>query len=344
MKILKIDNKNNELVVVPETLDDLWHMEKIIGAGDLISGKTDRKIKPKKEGEKVIRQTLFVEIKAEEISFHEHSGVLRVNGIITGGKPEEFIELKSHQSLDIEPGRKIGIKKEALKGWQIDRLKKAEKESATSGLLVVLMDDEQAELAFVDQFSIRKKAKILSGKQGKQFDEAKGKYFEEVFGKIVSLEAKKILLAGPGFTRENFQKFIDDKKDKSFPKVISISTNDVGETGFRELLKSGKLDSLEKELQLTQEAKLIEEFMKNISKGLAEYGLEKINDALHKGAVEKLLISEKFLLKSRDETENLMDLAEKTRTETHIISAKNPNEEQISGFGGVVALLRYKLE
>ena len=137
---------------------------------------------------------------------------------------------------------------------------------------------------------------------------------------------------------------IEDKKEKGFPKVMSISTNDVGETGFRELLKSGKLDALENELQLSQESKLIEEFMEKVSKGLVEYGEEKIKSALDMGAVDKLIVSEKFLLENRDKTEKLMDLAEKVRAETHIISSKNPNEEQVSGFGGVVAILRYKLE
>ena len=87
MKVIKIDRKNNELVVVPENIDDLWHLEKIISKGDLVSGKTDRKIKPKTEGEKAMRITLFVDILSEEVSFHEHSGVLKVNGIIMGGKP-----------------------------------------------------------------------------------------------------------------------------------------------------------------------------------------------------------------------------------------------------------------
>ena len=125
---------------------------------------------------------------------------------------------------------------------------------------------------------------------------------------------------------------------------MSISSFAVGETGFREILKSGKLDALEKELQLSQESKLIEEFMEKVSKGLAEYGEEKIKDALNLGAVDKLIVSESFLLENRDKTEELMDLAEGVRAETHIISSKNPNEEQISGFGGIVAILRYKLE
>ncbi len=343
MKILKIDQKNKSLFVVPESIDDLWHLEKIISKNDLVSGKSDRKIKPKTEGEKAERIIIFVEIQVEEVSFHEHSGVLKINGIIVSGNPKELIELKSHQSLDVEPGIKILIKKPVIQKWQVDRLKKAEKESATSGLLIILMDDEQADLAFVNNFSMKKKARVFSGKQGKQFSEQKENYFDEIFNKIVSLNPSKILVAGPGFTRENFQKYVELKKIKGFPKMLSVSTNSVGETGINELLKGGKLDSLEKELQLSKEGQLIEEFMQSVSKDYAEYGLVTVTDALNLGAVSKLILSETFLMQNREKAEELLNLAEKVRAETHIISSKNPAEQQITGFGGVVAILRYKI-
>ena len=52
MKIIKIDKKTNEIIVVPENLNDLWHLEKIIDNGDLVKGKTDRKIKPRRKEKK----------------------------------------------------------------------------------------------------------------------------------------------------------------------------------------------------------------------------------------------------------------------------------------------------
>ena len=44
MKILKIDKQLNQLLVIPENLDDLWHLEKVIEKNDIVAGKTDRKI------------------------------------------------------------------------------------------------------------------------------------------------------------------------------------------------------------------------------------------------------------------------------------------------------------
>jgi protein pelota len=347
MKILKIDKKENEVICVPETLDDLWHLEKILEKGDIIYGATDRKIKPKKEGEKAERIKLFVELEVEDAHFQEYSENLRINGIILSGKPEEYIELKSHQSIELTFGEKIKIRKKTLKQWQIDRLKKAEKTSASIGLLVVLLDDEQAELAFVNEYTISKKAIIKETKKGKRYEQEKNQknnYFEGILEKIKILTPKKILLAGPGFTKENLKKFIEDKKTKGFPQILVEITNSIGDTGFNELLKAGKLEKAEKELQLTKESQTIEDFLGKLAKGKAEYGVENVKKTIENGSAEKIIISETHLMQKREETEKILDLAEQMGCEIEIISSRNPQEKQIFSFGGIVATLRYKIE
>ena len=211
MKIIKIDKKENEIQCIPETPEDLWHLEKIISKKDIVFGVVDRKIKPKNEGEKTQRIKLFVELEVEDTHFEEYSNELRVNGIILGGKPEEFIELKSHQNLEIGCGEKIRIKKENLTQWQIDRLKKAQQSSTNDALLCVLLDDEEAELAFINSYNISKKAIIKEKKGGKRYAQEKSTYFDEILEKIITLQPKKIILAGPGFTKDNLKKFIEDK-------------------------------------------------------------------------------------------------------------------------------------
>lgn len=344
MKVLKIDKKENEIQCIPETADDLWHLEKIISKKDIIFGSVDRKIKPKKEGEKAERVKLFVELEVESAHFEEYSNELRVNGIILGGKPEELIELKSHQNLEIGYGEKIRIKKEKIQQWQIDRLKKAENSSATNALLTVLLDDEEAELAFINSYTISKKATIKEKAKGKRYEQEKSTYFEEIFEKINMLKPKKIILAGPGFTKDNLKKFIEDKKIKGFPLILTESTNSISSTGFNELLKEGKIEKVEKELQLFKESKVIEEFLELVAKGKAEYGIEKVNTAIEQGAVEKLIITETYLMQNREQAENLLNNAEKIGSVAEIISSKNPQEKIIHGFGGIVATLRYKLE
>jgi protein pelota len=344
MKILKIDKKLNQLLIIPENLDDLWHLEKIIDKKDIVAGKTDRKIKPSKEGEKTIRQTIFINLEIETIHFQEFSENLKLSGIILDGNPKEFVEVKSHHSIDVKIGDKVKIQKNNLKNWQIERLKKAEKESASAKMLVVLMDDELAELAFINQFSINKKAKITSKKQGKMYAQEKSNYFDEIFEKIQQLEPKKILVAGPGFVKDNFKKFVEEKRIKGLPTIITENLNSVGKTGFNELLSQGKLNSIEKELQLTKETQIIEEFLEKLSKNTAEYGKDAVLKCLNMGQVNKLIIAETFLLEYRDQTEDVMNLADKMKADINIISSKNPQERTIYNMGGIVATLRYKTQ
>ncbi|MFA6268988.1 MAG: mRNA surveillance protein pelota [archaeon] len=344
MKVLKIDRKNQEISCIAESMDDLWHLEKILSKGDIIFGSTDRKIKPSKEGEKAQRINLFIELEVMDSHFQEFGENLRINGIILGGKPEEFIELKSHQSIEIRVGDKIRIQKKELNNWQVDRIKKAEKTSVTRKLLVILLDDEQAEFAFVNNYSLSKKAVVKETKLGKRYVQEKSEYFDEILAKITSLAPEKILLAGPGFVKENLKRFIEDKKIKGLPAVLIENTNSVGETGFNELISQGKLEKIERELTMSKESQTIEEFLAKLSKGKAEYGKETIKKALDAGACEKLILSETYLMQNREEAEELLDRAEKVGCETEIISSRNPQEKQIFSFGGVVCTLRYKLE
>ena len=46
MKILMKDLKFGKLKVMPEILDDLWHLDKIIRVGDKVKSRTYRSYKP----------------------------------------------------------------------------------------------------------------------------------------------------------------------------------------------------------------------------------------------------------------------------------------------------------
>ena len=172
MRILKIDKKNQLLELIPDSLDDLWHLEKVIESGDLVSGKSTRKIKPKHAGEKAERIPVFLKLEAASTEFHRFSGKLRVSGAIIEGKPEELVEIKSHHSLEFEPGKKIRVEKKTLKNWQVQRIEKAKKDSGRESILAILLDDEKAYFYEVKEFGPSEKGKIEAQKEGKRYESA----------------------------------------------------------------------------------------------------------------------------------------------------------------------------
>ncbi|MFH1256151.1 MAG: mRNA surveillance protein pelota [Candidatus Diapherotrites archaeon] len=344
MRILKVDRENNFFEVVPESLDDLWHLEKVLEKGDIVSGKSERKIKPSKEGEKTFRETIFVEISVEKIEFHKFSGMLRLNGVIVGGKPLELIELKAHHALEVFEGHKIKVQKQRLKNYQVERLEKAKNASAREKFLLVVLDDEEAELALLKDFGFEFKGKIFAGKEGKRYkSEKKGNdYFDELLKKVHEIKAEKVLFAGPGFTKQNLQKYLGGKGVKL--KAFFDSTNSIGSTGLNELVKSGAVDKIVKDLQLSKETMLVERLFLEISRnGNAVYGASEVKRAVDFGAVEVLLVSEERLLEEREEIEKLMDSAEKNRAEVHLIGSENEPGKKLKGIGGIAAITRYKI-
>ncbi len=342
MRIIKVDYRANFFEAVPDNLDDLWHLEKIIEPGDIVSGTTERKIKPKEEGMKQSKETIFIELQAEKIEFHESSGDLRIQGIIVFC-PSALVEIKSHHTLEVFPGKQVKVKKEQLKKYQVDRLEKAKIASGRDTTVLVVLDDEEAEIVLLKDFSFEKKARILAGKSGKMFKSAdtRGIFFEKIAAKLNEIAPKKVIFAGPGFTKAHMEKYLQEKKPKYRPFFEQI--NSVGITGINEAIKSGVVEKVVAETQLVKETKLVEKILEELGKqrGLAAIDLKEIKQAIAIGAIEHLLVTDDYLLSNRAETEKILDEAEKLKGEIHILSTKTDSGKKLKGFGGIAAILRF---
>lgn len=348
MRILKIDEKENFLHLVPEIEDDLWHLERIIEKHDLVSGATDRKIKPRSEGEKPQRIKLFVSLDADRVQFHRFLGQLRVSGVIVEGKPADQLEVGAQHALEIQLGKDVKIRKKSLKKYHVERLRKAAAATKKGKVLLVVLDDEQASIAVLKEFELEEKASVRSHRSGKRFkqdEDLQGNYFREILDKIEELNPDKAVIAGPGFTKESLQRFIEEK-GKTKTKFFFGSTNSVGKTGLQELLKGNALNKIVQEMQLLKETQLVEAVLAELGKdsGLVEYGLKEAEKAVLLGAVKQLLVADKFLLENRDKTEELMQKAEKMRAEVHLINAEHDAGKQLANLGGIAAILRYKIK
>lgn len=345
MKILKIDHRENFLDVMPENLDDLWHLQRVIEAGDVVSGKTTRKVKPKDESLPAYRQDIFIELKIEKAEFHRYTGKLRLSGVIVSGKPENEVELGAHHSLDVELNERLKIKKETLKSYHIDRLERAKKASHRETVLLVVFDDEAADFAILKDFGYEHKTRIHAGKSGKMFAAEGGtqKYYSEIVKKAQEISAQKIVFGGPGFAKDNLKKYVADKGVEL--KAYFTGLNSTGETGLNELLKSDILLKISAESEAAKDAALVEQLLLQLGKetGLAVYGIEEVKKAVEFGAVEKLMVAESMLLEKKEKVEPIMEKAEQLKSEIRIISDEGEAGKKLQGFGGIAAILRYRI-
>ncbi|MDD5162813.1 MAG: mRNA surveillance protein pelota [Candidatus ainarchaeum sp.] len=346
MKILSIDRKLNLLKVVPENADDLWHLEKVIEKGDLVSGETDRRIKAKDVEQKSERVKLFVSIEIEKLDFHRFSGQLRAQGVLVECSPAEFEELGSHQTIEIELNKPVSIKKKELKNYQVERLEKAKKASQSENTLLIVLDEESASFGLLKEFELEPRGLVRGSSRGKRFEQEEGsqkKYFSEILQKAKEIKAGTIVFAGPGFEKDALKKWL---QEKGFAGALFASTNSTGITGLRELLKSDVLDKISRQKQIVLEERLLEELLLNMGKntGFAEYGFEQVKKAVELGAAKELLVLDKLLFENREKIISLMDATEKNKGIVHIINAEQEPGKKLEGFGGIAAILKFKLQ
>jgi len=344
MRKIKVDLKENLIELIPESLDDLWFLERIIEKGDLVSGTSERKIKAE-EGRKAEKIIIWVEIEAEKIEFHESFKQLRISGPMKAMKPIEFFEANSFHSIEIGIKNKIRMKKKKIKQFQLDSIEKAVKNTGRNKLLLVVLDDEEAVIAEATEKGIKTKTVIKAGKQGKRFKQEKtkeNKYFEELIKKITEEKSTRVLIAGPGFTKSDFKKFLGNKNIKL--NAVFENTNSVGKTGLNELLKNGTIEKIMKESLLIKENKKMEEIMIEArkEKSLIEYGLKEIKKAAENGAVEELIVSDKKFFEERGEIQELMEKVESFKGKIMLFSSEHEAGEYLNGFGGIIAVLRFK--
>ncbi len=340
MKILFFDKKQGITKVLVETLEDLWHLENILEKGDNISSDTMRTVK---FGDKEEKKPVFITISLEEIEFSKSVNRLRLRGKIISGKPEDFIQLGRYHTLDVQKKDKIKIQKQ-WKSFQIKRLKEAEKEGKKPLIKIIAMDEEKAVTATLRGYGVEYGPEIrnIGSKKSKDYEKQTQDYYSNLL-KYLEKTKEKIVLAGPGFTKENFRDFVE-KKDPELKKRLILENCSYAErSGINELFKKGSIERIIGEQRVEKEQQLIEKFIQELNKeGLVVYGLKEVSPAVNTGAIKTLLVLDE-LLRTNKEIQDIVENAEKLKSELVIFSKEGDPGFKLNGFGGIAAFLRFKI-
>ena len=337
MKVLDSDKKEGMLKLKLENPNDVWELENVLQEKDLIGAKTmRRKMIDRKDGEeKGNKRPVYLTIELDKMKFHEHTGNLRLTGPIVEG-PED-VDMDSYHTIVAEPGKILTIVKEGgWKEWQMRTIRRAYKEPPE--VLVCVLDREEATIAKVSNGKDIITT-VRSGGSGKQYEgEESGKYLGEVVSIIKRREGDfdKIILGGPGFTKDKIYKILDEQGLSE--KTIKTNTSHAGTTGVEEVIKRGVIEKVVKDSRISEESSEVEKLFEELSKDSGEvaYGKESVEKAVEMGAVKKILVSEKEL----KDLKGLVDEAEDKDAEVMIVSERHESGEKLSKIGGVAAFLR----
>ena len=342
MKIIYLNKREKEVVFILQTIEDLWVLKSISEIGDLIKGTSYRRSKITETGDSK-RIPIFVSIKIEKFDYSSTSDTLRYTGTIIESRPEDIAPIGDHHTLEIVMGEKYTLVKQNLYEHEIQLIK--DSETITNKLYLVALDDEKADVYVLSDIGIKEIACIQSGKQGKRYSESfdYSIFFNNIY-EIIKDTTYQLIVAGPGHVKGIFSNFLKNKNNKL--KFLEIQTLNTSRSSIEEIFSKKEVSKLFENSIIFKEQEMLDTFKEYLGKdnGKAIYGLKQIDSILSSGAIDFILISEKLWKTDIDKIQLLIKDAEKIKTKVHIVDETHPISQALSSFGGIIGVLRYKLE
>ncbi|MBI4896650.1 MAG: mRNA surveillance protein pelota [Candidatus Aenigmarchaeota archaeon] len=333
MHIIQTDLKHNLVMIKPETTNDLWLLEKMVTPGCIVSGKTLRAIKIEQgDKETKIKKQIFIKLAAEKIEFNEAGSQLRITGKILESSEGEH----GYHTFEIMPEEVVTIEKE-WKQYELERLKAAKFKHPH--ILLCVLDEAEADVAVLTERLNH--VCTVQGVSGKSLgSESTDDYFDEIVAVLLEHAADRIVIAGPGFAKENMAKHIKAMNKELAAKITTDTVAHTGIPGIQEILRRGTIEKIVKHSALAEQTRLAEEFFTRVAKEeKVVYGVKQVSSAVAAGAVETLLVSSACVR----EHEGLMKTCEQLGGIVKIIDNDHQAGERFLQFGGIAALLRYQI-
>jgi len=227
---MRVTEKGKDYIkIIPETLEDLWFLYNRV-KGNIVEQKSLRAKKIKRDGEiiKGKKKLKEIAIKVEKVRWMDNK--IKVIGKITEGE-----EQGKYHSFYLEFGRECKIKLN-------ENLPEEEKYE----IFICLVDEKKAFLGIYKSGKIKLIKKIFA--KGREME-----YYKEIVN-LLKKEKRDILIAGYGNIKERIAKMINKE-------VFIDSVSNIGEEGFKELVKRGTIKKIMNKLREEKEKKLIEKFL-----------------------------------------------------------------------------------
>ncbi|MEK6951306.1 MAG: mRNA surveillance protein pelota [Nanoarchaeota archaeon] len=357
MHLLSRDFKKGIVKLKVTSLEDLWYLSQLLDPGDLLTGKTTRKIKLGEgvgtgEQVQVVKKTLTLTIEVEEVELTETS--LRAHGKVKKG-PED-VPRDSYHTITLEESSECTIEKVEWLSYQKQKLEEAAQRKFT--YLLCVFDREEALFAITKAKGFDILVKLQGEAQKKRHPTIIKKEFWEEMVKAIEVYAgryapERIIVASPAFYKEEVLKRIHSSELKQ--KIVLASCSDVSERALDEVLTRPELARTLQSSRTRQEQLLVDELLKEINKGeLAVYGWKEVQRAVQAGAVRMILLTDAFIRQRRlagrtgagsyGEVDELLKAVDRLQGEIHIISIEHEGGKRLAGLGSIAALLRYKVD
>jgi len=265
MKLLekKLDkDAKGHVKLVPENAEDLWQLYNIAAAGDAASGVTMRKISKDnaaggKDTERIkVRLTLDV----ESVEFDQEGEELRIKGRNT--TENEHIRLGAYHTLELTPGRALSIRKDNWDAVHLEVIEAACNPAASADLAVVLVTEGLANVILVGGSCTLVRAKVEKSMPRKRgaamagYEKALNTFLENTLQAVLRCVdfsiVRCLVLAGPGFTKEQLHRYMLDQAVKRDLKELASNKSRIIEAHASSAFKHSLKDVLSSPTVMTQ--------------------------------------------------------------------------------------------
>lgn len=360
-------DSSGSVVLVPEEAEDMWHAYNLIAVGDHLKSTTIRRVQNESMTGSVssskVRTTLTIAV--EGIEFDTQACMLRIKG--RNVEENQYVKMGAYHTIDLELNRKFTLIKEYWDVIALERVEMACDPTQHADLGAVLLHEGLGHIILVTSSMTVVRAKIDMNVPRKrkgfcsQHDKGLLKFYDALIQGIlrhINFDVIKcILIASPGFVKEQFCDYMFQQALKSDWKVITenkskfvlVHSSSGHKHALKEVLADPTVTARLAETKAAGEVKALDTFFSvlQMEPDRAYYGIHHVEKASDASAVETLLVTDELFrstdLPTRKKYVKLVESIKDNGGDVRVFSSLHVSGEQLGQLSGVAAILRFPM-
>lgn len=360
-------NGKGHIGLIPEEPEDMWHAYNLVAEQDRIKSTTIRKVQTESvtgsTSSSKIRTTLTIQVEATD--FDIQAGVLRVKG--RNVEENQYVKMGQYHTIDLELNRKFVLTKNYWDIVSMERVDEACDATKQADLGAVVMQEGIAHVCLVlsTMTIVRAKIEVNIPRKRKgncqQHDKGLFKFYDQVIQAVLrhfNFDVLKcVLIASPGFVKDQFSEYMFSQAVKLEQKVLLENKSKFllvhASSGFKHALKEILVEPAVvarlSDTKAAGEVRTLDTFytMLQNEPDRAFYGIGYVERANDLAAIETLMVTDELFrandLATRKRYVKLVETVRDNNGEVKIFSSLHVSGEQLSQLSGVAAILRFPL-
>eukprot|EP01091_Cochliopodium_minus_P011933 TRINITY_DN3510_c0_g1_i1.p1 TRINITY_DN3510_c0_g1~~TRINITY_DN3510_c0_g1_i1.p1 ORF type:complete len:384 (-),score=126.51 TRINITY_DN3510_c0_g1_i1:59-1210(-) len=359
-------DEEGEIGLLIENSEDLWAVYNLIVFGDKVSCTTTRKVvKETGTSTQTNKVKIYLQICVEKIDFEPQATTLRVSGKIVN--ENKYVKLGSRHTIELSVTKQFKLEKACWDLISLDVIKEASDPSASAEIAAVMMESGIANLCLVTSkmtIPLLKiettipKQRVGSTNASKAQEKFYNNILQGMLNKFNFGVLKAIIIASPGFYKEDFLKWLMEEAIKKDIKQILNNKHMFlccrASSGHKYSLKEVLQDPviLEKlsDVKATKEVEMLNLFFETFETDplKAYYGYNDVVYACEAGAIDVCMMTDELfrsnIIEERKKYIRLVEEIKGKGGQVLIFSSLHVSGERLKNMTGVAAILRYSLQ